>query len=57
MKKRTKKNKSSLIGKVVLYNGEVWRVLRDGLFKGCVDLRRPKHLNLDVKESKLILLN
>jgi predicted RecA/RadA family phage recombinase len=51
-----------LIGKKVMiandkhHEGQVWEVIREGLFPDCVDIKRGGHIYLDIKIKKLILL-
>ena len=50
---------ADLIGKKVQivndkhHEGQVWEVIREGLFNGCVDIKKPNHVYLDIKISAL----
>lgn len=48
--------KKCKIANVERYEGEEWIISREGFFNGCVDIRKPNHVYLDIKVSDLILI-
>lgn len=52
----------NLIGKKVEivndkhHKGQVWEVIRHGLFRGCVDVKQPNHVYCDVKIENLKII-
>jgi len=51
-----------LIGKKVMiandkhHEGQVWEVIREGLFSGCVDIKKDGHIYLDIRIKRLIIV-